>query len=277
MAAIQYLNPDILTRRENYATAGREWLFLVKDDTKWTRFGLIESSEPGGEVTRLPLTGNVDGTQQEYANRISAETKSFTIQTPSYTDRHIVRLWNGGTYIVGRTAETWAATTAVVVGDRIAPTVDNGHYYVVTTAGNTGATEPDWTTDAGGIVNDGTAVLAEDGPYEDGIIGGEDRVRDVEGAAIYIQRDKNSNFVFIKGFPRAQFSPNPADVEIQSYTGREGTINILADDDFVPPAALLDFQGKATPLGVWYQVGNRYLDTVRDALATALQTNLNGA
>jgi hypothetical protein len=58
-----------------------------------------------------------------------------------------------------------AASTAYALGDRRVPAIGtrNGHIYVITTAGTTGASAPVWPTDTGATVTDGTAVWTEDG------------------------------------------------------------------------------------------------------------------
>lgn len=52
-------------------------------------------------------------------------------------------------------------STAVALNDTVIPATPNGRIYKCTTAGTTGASEPTWTTAAGGTVSDGTAVWTE--------------------------------------------------------------------------------------------------------------------
>ena len=61
------------------------------------------------------------------------------------------------------TYDEWAASTAYVVGDKVYPTVRNGHYYEVTVAGTSDTAEPDWPTDDGDTVVDNTVTFAEAG------------------------------------------------------------------------------------------------------------------
>jgi hypothetical protein len=51
---------------------------------------------------------------------------------------------------------TWRASTAYAINDQVRPTVDNGYYYVATSAGTSGATEPTWLPS--GTVTDGTVT-----------------------------------------------------------------------------------------------------------------------
>lgn len=62
---------------------------------------------------------------------------------------------------------TWAASGSHVVGDVLVPTVDNGHKYICTVAGDSDSTEPTWPTADGATVVDGTVTWKEYGPpYE---------------------------------------------------------------------------------------------------------------
>lgn len=57
----------------------------------------------------------------------------------------------------------WIAGTVYALGAERIPTARNGHYYAVTTAGTSGATEPTWPTTSGATVTDGTVVWTEQG------------------------------------------------------------------------------------------------------------------
>lgn len=59
--------------------------------------------------------------------------------------------------------DAWAAETAYSLGAYCVPSTANDHVYKCTTAGTSGASEPTWTTTAGGTVSDGTAVWTEVG------------------------------------------------------------------------------------------------------------------
>ena len=54
---------------------------------------------------------------------------------------------------------TWTASTAYTLGQLVAPTVDNGYWYKVTTAGTSGATQPTWPTTEGATVVNGTVTF----------------------------------------------------------------------------------------------------------------------
>lgn len=56
-------------------------------------------------------------------------------------------------------ASVWTAATAYTYGQRVVPTVRNGHVYVVTTPGTSAATEPAWPTTARSSVSDGSALV----------------------------------------------------------------------------------------------------------------------
>ncbi len=57
----------------------------------------------------------------------------------------------------------WQAGTTCIVGEVATPSVDggNGHTYVCTQAGVTGAIEPNWPTAEGATINDGTVIWKE--------------------------------------------------------------------------------------------------------------------
>lgn len=59
--------------------------------------------------------------------------------------------------------QDWVASTAYALGDRVIPAAHNGHAYVCTTAGTSGASAPTWPTTQGATVTDGTAVWTEAG------------------------------------------------------------------------------------------------------------------
>jgi len=54
--------------------------------------------------------------------------------------------------------DTWAATTAYSLTDRVVPTVPDGQCYECTTAGTSGETEPTWDKVPEHTTNDGTVV-----------------------------------------------------------------------------------------------------------------------
>ncbi len=55
-------------------------------------------------------------------------------------------------------AASWQASTAYAVGATVQPALSNGFYYICTTAGTSGATQPVWPTTANIPVTDGTVT-----------------------------------------------------------------------------------------------------------------------
>lgn len=55
----------------------------------------------------------------------------------------------------------WVASTAYSAGAMVKPVVSNGHYYICSTAGTSGANAPTWPLGHGLTVTDGTAVWTE--------------------------------------------------------------------------------------------------------------------
>lgn len=59
----------------------------------------------------------------------------------------------------------WRASTVYTQWQYRIPTVNNGHYYTVTTAGTSAASEPVWPTASGATVVDGGVTWRESGSY----------------------------------------------------------------------------------------------------------------
>jgi hypothetical protein len=59
----------------------------------------------------------------------------------------------------------WNDATDFAVGTVVIPTANNGHVYVVTVGGTTGATEPTWPESMGGTVVDNEVEFEEAGLY----------------------------------------------------------------------------------------------------------------
>lgn len=59
--------------------------------------------------------------------------------------------------------DVWEPATAYRVGDRVIPSVANGHAYVCIVAGASGTDEPSFPAGAGATVVDGTVTWREDG------------------------------------------------------------------------------------------------------------------
>lgn len=57
----------------------------------------------------------------------------------------------------------WVTNTVYSVDDIVVPTDRNDHYYTVSVAGTSGATEPVWPTDVGDTIADGTVTWTESG------------------------------------------------------------------------------------------------------------------
>jgi hypothetical protein len=66
--------------------------------------------------------------------------------------------------VTASTSSAWAATTAYAIGDRVLRTTgvgterERGLFFVCSTAGTTGGSEPSWDTTAGNTTTDGTCV-----------------------------------------------------------------------------------------------------------------------
>ncbi len=66
---------------------------------------------------------------------------------------------------VNQTYSAWAGSTAYSLGAKRIPTVDNGYYYTVTTAGTSSGSQPTWPTTVDTTVVDGSVTWTCSGSY----------------------------------------------------------------------------------------------------------------
>lgn len=77
-------------------------------------------------------------------------------------DTLLLRVWRTWIDTIEWPFIRWKASTVYALDDIIQPTVANGHWYKVTTAGTSAGAEPTWPTD-GTTVNDNTVVWQDQG------------------------------------------------------------------------------------------------------------------
>jgi hypothetical protein len=86
---------------------------------------------------------------------------------PAFTEGELKDLLNRArrfdSYGVEPEGAVFAPLAVYAVGDYVLPTVSNGHYYKVTTAGTSGGADPAWPTTSGATVTSGTATFTEQG------------------------------------------------------------------------------------------------------------------
>lgn len=104
----------------------------------------------------------------EVTARTRLESMTAWDQTPALTTDEITALLAASrradpAYRMPDSDLDWVASTPYVVGDRRAPIVRNGHLYIVTIAGTSGASAPAWPTTSGTTITDGTVTWAENG------------------------------------------------------------------------------------------------------------------
>lgn len=151
----------------------------------------IDTAVYGATQTILPVVTKVE------------ETGAF--ETASVRDLRLRGLWAGSAVYAPANAiaaEAWTANTEYALGDFVLPTVPNGHYYEVTTAGTTSGTQPtNWKKD-GSTNQSGTVTFTDKGVIPEG-----------------------SNLVVI---PRnhASFSGMLIDVTTSAITGRSSEIYV---------------------------------------------------
>lgn len=131
--------------------------------------------------------------------------------------------------------DEWAATTAYSLNDYIKPTNTNinGHFYICTTAGTSGGSEPTWPTTAAGTVADGTVVWTEVG-VSVGLYIGADQQTSItdsrfENGIVGMQNASNAN-IYAKS---SRFVGEPASILSNSGSNSEMVMdNCLVAGDF---------------------------------------------
>jgi hypothetical protein len=110
----------------------------------------IDSTVYGAAVTILDITTKIE--------------ESGTFETASANDLLIRSLWAGSKPATGSSgAVAFQTSHPYALNDLVLPTTANGHYYKVTTAGTSAATEPVWPTTASGTVVSGGTTFTEQG------------------------------------------------------------------------------------------------------------------
>ncbi|MBZ9715276.1 hypothetical protein [Deinococcus multiflagellatus] len=153
-------NPKVLDAKSIDLVGGYRLYVPDKDSPFYdgtTKFPIHLGHVRNPAETYTPTTKNIEsavyGATQTVLSVTTKTEETGTFETVSAKDLAIRGLWAGSAVYKDATddasaAEPFAANTAYVLGDLVVPTVANGHYYEVTTAGTTSSTEPTgWKTD----------------------------------------------------------------------------------------------------------------------------------
>lgn len=173
-------NPNALAAKSIDLVGGYR-LFVPTEDSpfyqggKPIHMGHVRNPAETYTPTNKNVTSAVYGKVQTVLTVTTATEETGTFETVSAKDLAIRGLWAGSTAYQGAgagasAAEPWKANTAYVLGDFVVPTSSNGHYYKVTTAGTTNATEPAWKTDGTANTNNGV-VFTDQGTIPTGAEG----------------------------------------------------------------------------------------------------------
>ncbi|HOE17802.1 MAG TPA: hypothetical protein PLX02_09155 [Syntrophorhabdaceae bacterium] len=152
-----YSFPGFPALSVNYATNCRTY-----DDNK---HAAGTGADAGNSESRTGPTNATSGssyyTSPTNPTTWLADTASSTTVNTTYAYRmEVVRNSAAGTYRIkswiAACDPIWKAFAAYAINDQARPTVNNGYYYVATSAGTSGATEPIWLPS--GTVTDGTVT-----------------------------------------------------------------------------------------------------------------------
>ncbi|MFC4636991.1 hypothetical protein [Deinococcus hohokamensis] len=164
-------NPDVLDAKSIDLVGGYRLLLPEKAgpfylDGKPINFGHVRNPTETYNPTVKNVDTGVYGPLQTVLEVTTKVEETGAFETASVKDVRLRSLWAGSPAFGGEgasTAEPWAASTTYALGDLVVPTTDNGHYYEVTTAGQTSTTEPtSWKTD-GGTNTSGTVTFTDRG------------------------------------------------------------------------------------------------------------------
>jgi hypothetical protein len=104
---------------------------------------------PANPTTWLADTGNSSTVNRTYAFRMEVVRNSTT-------GTYQIKSW---IKTCDPTVAAWGASTAYAINDQVKPTVSNGYYFIVKTAGISGSAEPVWSSpNPDGTISDGTVT-----------------------------------------------------------------------------------------------------------------------
>lgn len=145
--------------------------------------------------------------------------------------------------------KTWSPSTAFALDDLAIPLTANTHWYKVTTAGTTGASEPTWPT-GGGTVADGTVVWTDMGLIESPVARGPFQTSDPVADATVVHMVRCQDYLGydeVSGTYGTSFKPPVIDTAVKKW----GNSSIKFDgvDDYLSYPAIT-FSGDYT-IDVW--------------------------
>jgi hypothetical protein len=121
----------------------------------------LDATTDNGTLASMYGQVIISGHQQTVAARSPQTTNCFGLWINPNAYTGVITNYYG-LYItaasMGAAPATWAANSSYALNGKVQPTISNSRYFVCTTAGTSGGTEPSWNTTVGATTTDGTAV-----------------------------------------------------------------------------------------------------------------------
>lgn len=186
--------------------------------------------------------------REDFAIATNKATGNFFVKVPSVSSSADTEIYiyygksDATDGAIPRGVSDWEADTAYSVGDYIKPTTLNGFYYICTTAGTSGSTEPTWNETDGGTTSDGTVEWTTTAQVWDSNFKARYSMKDLTTSTIEDSTANNND-----GDKKAANEPVEADGKIGKGQDFDGT------DDYIeiPYNSAWNLGGEGS-FGGWY-------------------------
>lgn len=267
------VNPDAVSASK-VSTSGQQWYTYGKNDTKFTDYGYVESTNVDRQVTNKDFKGNRQG-KVKLVKRIETErVEAYKFVSASTGSMAIKAAFYGAQPRVGKRSQELQNNTPVELGDTY---ILGGWLLRVETAGDTGSEalpEAD-TLKENAKVTIGDAVFLNLGKVDDNEIvsfSGGNKARDV--SAIHVMSTEESDGLegktVIMVFPHAQIQ-GTGTPDVQDFDGYEFTLTVSANLGFRPIETYGNFED-SYPDTIVSVVPNDRVEEVVNAYARDLIT-----
>lgn len=142
-------------------TAGSR--FASTPTNKAIHLGHVRTPAETTNITRKKIDTAVYGPVTTVLELVTKVEETGTFETASADDILIRGLWAGSKAVssAATSPAAFQASHVYALGDELVPATTNGHYYRVTTAGTSDATEPVSYSTTGGTTASGTATFTD--------------------------------------------------------------------------------------------------------------------